>query len=65
MTARELSNRTGLSIGRISQLTKGWRKGDKQYPAVLIENVHYKRNYGRIEYFETSFLTLTQERIKL
>ena len=37
MTARELSTRTGLSIGRISQLTKGWRKGEKQYPASLIE----------------------------
>ena len=65
MTARELSNRTGLSIGRISQLTKGWRKGEKQYPATLIEGTHYKRNYGRIEYFETSYLTLTQEKIGL
>ena len=65
MTARELSIKTGLSIGRISQLTKGWRKGDKFYPPVLIENLHFKRNYGRIEYFETSFLTLTQEKIGL
>ena len=61
MTTKELSTKTGIKLSRLSQLTKGFRKGDKFYPPVLIENVHYKRNYGRIEYFETSFLTLTQE----
>ena len=60
MTARELSIKTGLSIGRISQLTKGWRKGEKQYPALLVEYQDFIRHYGRIEYLEQALQTIKQ-----
>lgn len=50
MTAKELSQKTGLKLSRITQLTKGHRNGKYFYPAVFIEGHDFKRNFGRIEY---------------
>ena len=52
MTAKELSKKTGLSIGRISQLTKGFRLGTEFKPAKFQDGLHYKRVYGRIIYYD-------------
>ena len=60
MTAKELSGLTGLSIGRISQLTKGFRLGQEYKPAKFKDGLHYKRVYGRIVYYDEAVNFINQ-----
>ncbi len=60
LTAKQLSELTGLSCTRISKLTNGYKQKKYEYDPVLIEGTHYTRIKTNIVYNKSALEILSK-----